>query len=231
MESWMTPLIAILSDRVAQFDFRSLSHACTRWASALSLCAGAVHSIPRMLLETMRRALTRRIPKREEFLRYTDRQTLRNQEWESEGEICRVIRKLILVAEGAVSGVVCAGGYFLTPTACFQWASLNTGVYWPVGLYFPKAGATELYSLYRLCVITEQRQEGCSALNQHNPTSNPHFNHVLPPSEKERLTERGMDGCRPEAKIHRSEFFSPRPNEYGTGVKFPSCSPEWMDEW
>ncbi|CAM4691937.1 unnamed protein product [Leuciscus chuanchicus] len=112
-----------------------------------------------------------------------------------------------------------------------EWASLNTGVYWPVGLYFPKAGATELYSLYRLCVITEQRQEGCSALKQHNPTSNPHSNHLLPPSEKERLTERGMDGCRPEAKIHRSEFFSPRPIEYGTGVKVPSCSPEWLDGW
>lgn len=162
---------------------------------------------------------------------YRQRRTLRNQEWESEGEICRVIRKLILVAEGAVSGVVCAGGYFLTPSACFQWTSLNTGVYWPVGLYFPKAGATELYSLYRLCVITEQRQEGCSALKQHNPTSNPHSNHLLPPSEKERLTERGMDECRPEAKIHRSEFFSPWPSAYGTGVKVPSRSPEWMDGW
>lgn len=96
-------------------------------------------------------------------------------------------KKLILVAEGAVGGVVCAGGYFLTPSACFQWASLNTGSAGrPVGLYFPKAGATELYSLFRLCVITEQRQEGCSALKQHNPTSNPHSNHLLPPSEKER---------------------------------------------
>ncbi len=75
-----------------------------------------------------KRALTWRFSKLKEFLRYTDRQTIRNHEQESEGEICRVIRKLILVAEGAVSGVVCAGGYFLTPSACFQWASLNTGV-------------------------------------------------------------------------------------------------------
>lgn len=128
-------------------------------------------------------------------------------------------------------GLCVLGGISLPPLLVFSGPVSTLGsASRPVGLYFPKAGATELYSLYRLCVITEHRQEGCSALKQHNPTSNPHSNHLLPPSEKERLTERGMDGCRPEAKIHRSEFFSPRSNEYGTGVKDVPLT-EWMDGW
>lgn len=84
-------------------------------------------------------------------------------------------------------GLCVSGGISLPPLLVFSGPVSTLGSAGrPVGLYFPKAGATELYSLCRLCVITEQRQEGCPALKQHNPTSNPHSNHLLPPSEKER---------------------------------------------
>ncbi len=122
-------------------------------------------------------------------------------------------------------GLCVLGGISLPPLLVFSGPVSTLGSAGrPVGLYFPKAGATELYSLYRLCVITEQRQEGCSALKQHNPTSNPHSNHLLPPSEKERLTEKEK-GCKPVMKIHRSTFFSHRPNEESRGSRFLV---EWM---
>lgn len=125
-------------------------------------------------------------------------------------------------------GLCVLGGISLPPLLVFSGpVSTLVSAGRPVGLYFSKAGATELYSLYRLCVITEQRQEGCSALKQHNPTSNPHSNHLLPPSEKERLTEKEK-GCRPVVKIHGSTFFSHRPNEESRGSRLLVG---WMNGW
>lgn len=132
----MTTWITILSDCtvMVQVDFRV----------SVPLCRNS---------GDQRRALTCRFSKRKAFMRCTDRQTIRNRERETKGEICRVLRKLILVAEGAVSGVVCAGGYFLTPSACFQWASLNTGVCrqacWP--LFFQSWSHRAVQPVQTLC--------------------------------------------------------------------------------